>query len=364
MMKVVKGAGAIEGIQILRGVAALMVVMHHARHSVPGSEGWPSFGDTGVDIFFVISGFVMAYTTRSLSMASTAGERLDASGEFLRKRLARVVPLYWLVLLWTARRDLAQGRFSIDLIKDFAFLPHPNATYPDMLWPTVVQGWTLNYEMFFYGLFAVSLLFGGLRTRMLLGALLGLVVFGYCLALARWPSDSAGWLGIARRFYTDNIVLEFGYGVLLQRFVAGRPAPAWPRAVFVLVALGGFLLLALGHDSWPRGVMQGLPALLIVWASLHACTGWHLPVLVRLGDASYAIYLFHWASFGAIKPLAAWLGPSGGQPLQVALMMALHFLVAVLSGLAIHRWIEMPMLGWTQARLGLRRRPLGTGAPA
>src|SRR6516162_6435510 len=93
----------IDGIQYLRAVAALMVVAHHARHYFPQGDQWSTFGSRGVDIFFVISGFVMAH--------STQGYRADAnrrfqSERFLAKRFIRVVPLYWLALLWTSKRHL------------------------------------------------------------------------------------------------------------------------------------------------------------------------------------------------------------------------------------------------------------------
>ena len=356
--------GNIQGLQVLRAAAALMVVMHHARLSVPGSSAWPAFGETGVDIFFVISGFVMAHTTRNLRVQAKAGERLRDCGDFLRKRLVRVVPLYWLALVWTARRDLTQGVVGIDLLKDFAFLPHPNATYPDWLAPTLLQGWTLNYEMFFYALFAVSLLFDGRRIFLLISALLAMVAIGYGAGLAGWPIDAVDWLGVARRFYTNNIVLEFGYGVLLQRLVAGRQASTLPRVIFALIVLGGLLLLSLGHGYGPRGLVQGLPALLIVWASLHAFVGLRLPLLEQIGDASYAIYLFHWASFGAVKPMTNWLGMSVGQPSGVTLLMGAHISVAVVSGLAIHKWIERPFMHWAQSRLSRRLvlRPVGPPA--
>ena len=177
-------AGNIEGIQILRAVAALMVVLHHARLSVPGSDAWPSFGAAGVDIFFVISGFVMAYTTSIVSsrpVAEVASTGLLAkAGKFLRKRVVRVVPLYWLALLWTSRRDLMHAHIGTDLVKDFLFLPHPNNVFHSWLAPTLQQGWTLNYEAFFYILFAVAILFGAARNRVVLSTL-GLHGDGICL---------------------------------------------------------------------------------------------------------------------------------------------------------------------------------------
>ena len=347
--------GNIEGLQVLRAVAALMVVLHHARLSVPGSTAWPSFGEAGVDIFFVISGFVMAYTTRSVSGASVA-EKFRAAGVFLRKRAIRVVPLYWLALVWTSRRDLMQRHLSVDLVKDAAFVPHPNAVFHGWLAPTLQQGWTLNYEAFFYVLFAVAMLAGSARTKVVLTALAACVLAGYALTLGGWPADIDSAAGIARRFYGDNIVLEFGFGVLVERTLAAKPAGSRPRWLSWSLVVAGFVLLALGHGIGPRGLMEGLPAALIVWAGVQACAGMRSPVLELLGAASYSIYLFHWASFGAVKPLAAALQSVPDSQAKVAGLMAAHFAVAVVTGLAIHVVVEKPFMRWATRRFGGKSR--------
>jgi exopolysaccharide production protein ExoZ len=368
-MKAHPPGGTIEGIQWLRAIAALMVVTFHARYSVQGSDAWPTFGAAGVDIFFIISGFVMAHTTRRLDDESGPEQRLGMGGDFLRKRLARVVPLYWVALLWTARRELMQDGASVDLVKDALFFPRLNGSYPDMLWPVIIQGWTLNYEMFFYALFALSMLCGRRRLLVLLGGLLMLVALGLLANTSDTSLTADDWTGAARRFYMDNILLEFGFGVLLQKFVSHSRQPDWPRGVYMLFALLGFVLLAVGQDRWPRAVTQGLPALLIVWASLAACRGLRSRILEKLADASYAIYLFHWASFGAVKPMAAWLGGLGAfsgrsSTVQVTVLMLLHIVVAVFSGLLVHAAIERPLLRVSQHVLGLRPAGSPTRVPA
>jgi exopolysaccharide production protein ExoZ len=351
MKLAVNPTGNIEGLQLLRALAALMVVLHHARLSVPGSAGWPSFGEAGVDIFFVISGFVMAYTTRSAPVAGAA-DKLRAAGVFLRKRALRVVPLYWLALLWTSRRDLAQGHVSLDLAKDAVFVPHPNSVFHGWLAPTLQQGWTLNYEAFFYVLFALSMLFGSARLRVVLGALAMLVLAGYGLLLAGWPADIDSVAGIARRFYGDNIILEFGFGVLIARALFAKPAKPRSRWVSWSFVAVGFVLLALGHGHAPRGLAEGLPAALIVWGGVQACAGVRAPLLELLGAASYSIYLFHWASFGAVKPLAAALQSMPDGWMKVTLLMAAHFAAAVAAGVIVHVAIEKPFMRWATHRFG------------
>ena len=359
----VNPSGNIEGIQVLRAIAALMVVMHHARLSVPHSEAWPGFGDTGVDIFFVISGFVMSYTTALAPSGQPMRERLAAIGTFVRKRAIRIVPLYWIALLWTARRELAHGQVGMDLAKDFFFIPHPNAVYHGWLAPTLQQGWTLNYEVFFYVLFACAMLCAAARTRVLLAALATLVVGGFVASRLGWPADPDSALGIARRFYGENIILEFGYGVILERLIRRAGTLPASRGAAWLVGAFAFACLAWFHNIWPRGVVEGLPAAVVVWMGIRACVGLRSKVLELLGAASYSIYLFHWASFGAVKPLAAALASTPDGPGKVALLIAAHFAVALTAGIAIHLLVEKPLLRFATRRFdGARKLPAAASA--
>jgi exopolysaccharide production protein ExoZ len=328
----------IDGIQVLRAVAALMVVLQHAKFSVSGSENWPVFGGAGVDIFFVISGFVMAYTTQQLSDIKPSDSLSEAS-IFLRKRIARIVPLYWLALFWATRRDMP----DLNLLKDFFFLPHWNALFLGSINPILLQGWTLNYEMFFYVLFAVAMLFGSRRNVLLIGTLI--VLPFAALLMIDGSADVVG------RFYSNDIILEFGFGVLLHLAIAKWDFPAWPRIAYLGLMLFGFAWLIAGYGHEPRSIDQGLPSILIVWSSIPACAGWlRFRILALLGNASYAIYLFHWASFGAVKPVASHLLS------YVNTLMVFHIAVATLCGVLIHLLIETRLSNSAKWMLRLDRR--------
>jgi peptidoglycan/LPS O-acetylase OafA/YrhL len=204
-------------------------------------------------------------------------------------------------------------------------------------------------------LFGATILSGSRRILLLLGALVTCVVVACGLTMVGWPADIDSAAGIARRFYGDNIILEFGYGVLLQRLMMSTSAePRLQRWHFWLLAALGFAGLALGHGLGVRGVLEGLPAALIVWAGIQACAGRRMPVFELLGAASYSIYLFHWASFGAVKPLATMLAGSPNGPAKVALLIAAHFTVALVAGLAIHVAIEKPFTRWATRKFGGR----------
>jgi exopolysaccharide production protein ExoZ len=336
-----KHGKTIDGIQVLRGVAAAMVVIHHSLLTVLGNVAWPLFGQSGVDIFFVISGFVMAYTTRY-----DFSNRGVAFTNFLSQRIVRIVPLYWLASLWTSRRLLFDTDAVRDLVKDLFFIPHPNRIYSEIIAPTLIPGWTLNYEMFFYLLFGIALLFGNKRTVIIFCALLSLTTIGLF-----------GFQNIFARFYTDSIILEFAFGILLfnlTRFTT----PILPRSAYMALAACGFALIAAGYGHFPRGLAEGLPAALIVWSSIYLCDGWlrWKPIKI-LGDSSYAIYLFNWGSFGVTKPIIAWLQIHASSSVSTFTAMALNVTIAICSGVLIHLCLEKPLLRWMRSKIERRAAP-------
>src|SRR5579863_980395 len=141
----------IFAIQYLRGMAAVIVVLHHI-FSTRGLEYLflPWFGGFGVDIFFVISGFIMWQTTAAVEIGPV---------EFWRRRIIRIVPLYWIFLtvLLIAASLLPSVLYTTVInpestIKSFLFVPYYHESQK-IIAPILIPGWSLNYEMFFYFLF-------------------------------------------------------------------------------------------------------------------------------------------------------------------------------------------------------------------
>jgi peptidoglycan/LPS O-acetylase OafA/YrhL len=366
-------------IQILRAVAALMVVWHHGRHEVGLLAARGAGGDlapetllpwwAGVDLFFVISGFVIVYASRSLAGAPGGRAR------FLGHRIARVVPLYWLTtLLYFAVALVAPGllgeagalaRQPGYVVASFLFWP---VARPDgSVQPLYGLGWTLNAEMFFYALFALGL-GAGLRGAVtwLVLALVGLVTAG---ALVSLPLPFAFW--------ADPVVLEFalGAGLGLARLEGLRLSnPA--RSVLAILGVGGLLLTALhlaGAGEVPgfmRPVLAGLPALaLVAAASLGPARSPDglaaLPAPVRwlsaLGDASYALYLVHPFALRAGREALARLGsaPWAHALLYPWVSLAALTLLSVVAAFALHRLVERPLTRGLRARLATRENRVG-----
>ncbi|SFO92429.1 exopolysaccharide production protein ExoZ [Mesorhizobium sp. NFR06] len=269
---------SIHSVQYLRGLAACAVVCFHVSEQFGGPF---DVGAAGVDVFFVISGFIMWVTT--------AGRPADP-WRFMRRRITRIVPLYWIVTLLTAAGILLKPQFFYghffsvqNFVGSLFFLP---VLQENALHPIVIQGWTLCYEMMFYLVFTLALFLGErLRFGFLTGALIAIVALHFVL-----PA------GYARAF-TDPVVLEFAAGVVVGRlwFQGAR----LPLGAALAMAVAGFLLLAaspLFAVDMPRALRWGLPATLIVAGAVFAERARPfkpsaLPSF--LGDASYSIYLWH-----------------------------------------------------------------------
>ena len=322
-------------IQALRAVAALMVVCVHLQ-VLAAMGGAPlkatEAGNAGVDLFFVISGFIMVYTT---------GRKPQGPLAFLGSRLRRIAPLYWCVTLALfALARLAPALIQNTpsdlhrLIDSLLFIP---AARPDgTLRPVVFVGWTLNFEMAFYGLFALGLL----APRRWVGVLAVVAVLAAVVLWGRAARPASPVLG----FYTTPMVLEFGAGMILGLVwprLASPQRPVWPLAAVIFAAL----LLMLGAPwLWPRTdrlFIFGLPATVIVAAALALeRQGWaaRWPWLQTLGAASYAIYLSHFFVTQAVILLALRAGLHG--PWDAAAAAAAAFLGVALVGVVLHRTVE------------------------
>ncbi|KAB1592078.1 acyltransferase [Burkholderia cepacia] len=323
-------------IQAARAFAALAVVAYH-MHVLP-------FGQAGVDVFFVISGFIMSWV---------------APGEgrmFFRKRLVRIVPLYWVTTLGIYAIAVLRPQWLNSttaapeyLIKSLLFVPYVKENGH---WgPLNLNGWTLEYEMLFYVIVAASLV--GVRARFAT-AFAALILASFCLwaAIDGTPGKVAHHLG-------QPIVLEFGLGVVAYRmlqtgFVRRIVTPAWVLAACVAVAA-----IPLSHalfgtpQAFARIALWGVPACVLI-VSLVALDMRNVSIGNRvadsLGAASYSIYLLHPYVIGATEKIAGLHSNLRTWPGFVATCTTLC--VVCLSGYLCHIWIERPMVSALNRKLG------------
>lgn len=320
--------GTLYGLQYLRAFAALAVVFFHAAER----SGYAfAIGAAGVDVFFVISGFIMWVIIN---------RRPVSPARFLVDRVRRIVPVYWLATGAMVAGGLV-GLFpnlvltTEHVVASFLFVPERSPSSGE-IWPVLVQGWTLNYEMFFYAVFAASLL---VPSRLRLPAVAALFV----LLVALGSLTESGDPLVAT--YTRPIILEFVAGMLIGQLWLSRRVPGAGVALgLIAVALAGFAAIAVLRLPFDERVCGPLACALVCGAAALDRDGtvrlFRLPAL--LGDASYSIYLWHTFAISVSAKAGGMLG------LPPALVFTVSVLSGVLAGLCGYYLVERPLLRATK----------------
>ncbi|MFO1100194.1 MAG: acyltransferase [Xanthobacteraceae bacterium] len=349
-------------IQALRAIAALGVVIGHLwpEFSRFGYKDFPNFivGASGVDLFFVISGFVMVYSSTSFFAASRG------SRTFSLRRLARIAPLYWLAttlflvyLIYIFRNQSIAEMLVINdlswpsIAASYLFWPYPRpggGTHP-----ALAVGWTLNYEMFFYVVFAIAL-FLPRRSAVVAvsAALLALPEIVPHLGLS--PSNPLNIWGA-------KLIYEFVYGMwIAMAFLAGWKLPPW--LAVMLIAVGIAMVAWTGMDAsgiavLPRHIIWGGAAALIVGGATLCRVDilGRSGAIILLGDSSYALYLLHTTLFAVISSAIPRYFPSN-HPWAYAILLVSS---AIVAAIAAHLAFERPLT--TALRRRIARSRAGNG---
>lgn len=323
-------------VQALRALAAWAVVCHHFMQIFfdfeargPIGQLFIDKGAVGVDIFFVISGLVI--------FLSTEGKALPPA-RFLLYRLFRIVPAYWLytvlmALLVVFARPLLPDQ-TVDwshLLLSLLFIPTENPGGYG-IYPTLNVGWTLNYEMLFYVLFAWALLFR-LQVRLLVVAAL---LFAVCQA---WTGF--GWVS---EFYRSDIVYEFLLGIGLGMLY--RSGWIGPALWLPLLGIGAALLAIYHLAPEPRLLNWGVPSAVLVMASMALERYVERNRLLKLlGDCSYSVYLMHVLVLSAGGYLARRYG------INPYLMFVVCALAIAIGSWLSYEWVEKRSYQWLKTRI-------------
>ena len=347
----------LDHIQALRGVAALMVVVSHLliierKYSVDQILGdWAVYGMAGVDLFFVISGFIMVYVMWDRPRG------IKAAGEFLWGRASRIYPLYWvisllLLALWLVRPDMVFSSIDAppDIVKSFAL-------FPDDREPLLAVGWTLVHEMYFYLVFAVIMLLprGWLFPSLVLW--MSVIFAGEFFSVIALSENTV--IKIVFSPLTHEFILGAGAAFIFKLSHEHDPTPVRRRWIvfIILFALMSFTN-AIKDAEFPLDEVERVDDFFI-FATLmvYGCVAMDFrkikvwKPLVTLGDWSYSLYLTHVLSLTVMGRL--WSKFSSDT--RIDNVVILLFMVAVtiaVSGLIYH-YIEAPMI---KAARKMRRR--------
>ena len=318
----------LQSLQILRAVAAASVIYYHIDRT-------PQFGSFGVDLFFVLSGFVIA-------MIATA----DVSPlVFASNRITRVVPLYWILTTFTLIVAFAAPTLMRDTtanlpdyLRSLFFIPYFRKG--GALQPMLGVGWTLNYEMFFYALATAAL--AGTPRWLFAYATSGLVLLA-CLLGQLLPAGSP--YGEFLRF---DLLSEFIMGIVAWNVKGFRLWSIIPKWVVLAAILSLYVLMAyLEATEAPYRILSyGIPSLLIVLGAyqteqlLRHLSARLVALLVQLGDASYATYLSHlYCVDFAKRILTRYTGEAAVySPLGVAAIMV----ASLACGSAVYMAVDKP----------------------
>ncbi|MGE5157743.1 MAG: acyltransferase family protein, partial [Gemmatimonas sp.] len=318
-------SSSLVSLQALRAIAAWLVFWGHAINAVNlkvAAEFPTLYGPFGVDLFFVISGFVMVYSSEGLF------GQPGASIKFFARRVARIVPLYWAataILVWF----VVPYASTKAVLGSLFFAPHiPSEA------PLLFVGWTLVFEMFFYAVFAIALL---AQRRFAVVAAVSVFLIAFSVLLGPAPGAAALWAhppaasGIA--YLADPVIFEFVFGMMIALvYRAGGRLSIWATVGLIIA---GLIWLAATLDSVPRPYSAGIAAALIVAGmALSSMPSPKRNAFIRgvvfLGDSSYALYCTHLLSFSLVGWVVTQLAisPTGHAWTYMGVMLATGLVIA------------------------------------
>ena len=350
----------LRNVQALRAIAALLVIFEHVNfgleRSDPGARllffAFRTSGNFGVDLFFVISGFIMVVT--NWEAFGTAG----ASRRFLIRRLIRIYPPYWFVLLpillvfiGNALAFMHAHIGNTDVLSSVLLLPQVKA-------PLLMVSWTLTFEILFYIVFACFL---PMRRDSLVPVLVAWATFEV-IAFVVWHGAQNPFLSLLGAPLPMEFIMGVGIGLLYRSenmprpFTVGIVGSIIAIAVWIGIAVPGLTTNPTRNDL-ARVIEYGIPAALIVYAAvgLEKREGSVAnDAVVYLGDASYALYLWHMPVLVVLNMLALRLHVHGLVADFVAQMVMLVSVVFV--GVSMYRYVERPLTMRLNEMFGLGSR--------
>ncbi|MEX5582465.1 acyltransferase family protein [Pseudomonas lurida] len=340
----------IKNIQYLRFLAAALVVIAHSNLQIYGIEGkTTNLGGFGVDIFFIISGFIMPYIIYGGLYKPGISATMSAPG-FLWRRFTRIWPMYFITIsvVILISYMVSSGKIP-NVTADLAYIF--NMSKADPMWvlqtltfthwnkpPLLGIGWTLQVEFMFYASIAAVLFF---RIKTFEGLETGILIFFFAAILLSKKSEVA-------YAFANPMIIEFMLGFFLYRIISNGVLLEKRTSMIVLIGVLPAVIAIELSGAIPltgalyRPVAWGLPAFLMTWAaiSLESVTP-PSKSLALLGDASYSLYLTH----GFVSPVFVffWVSTELFQVVPWWIYLPVYFAICQSIGLIAHLYIEKPL---------------------
>ena len=335
----------INSIQFLRGFAALAVVIHHTGgyvkryyepHLLLGD--YFSIGFAGVDLFFVISGFIIYFTSKNYL------NNPSKLKEYLSKRLIRVYPIYWIIttllfsLAWLITNVLHKNVFSIGYPHTLVAYLQTYSLFPLHFAINPVT-WTLSYEIFFYVIFALLIV----SKRLIIIPLLILLGSFYNIFISQSGSELTYF-----NFIFSGYNFEFALGCLIFQFY--EKVQLSKALCLILLSIAISIIIYFGYDvsdvdSYQRVLTFGLPSGLILLTLLNLEKEGFISfpkLFLTLGDSSYALYLIHFPMMLLMNKIPQMLGYqfTATQEINYSYFIIISI---VITSFFVHKWIEKPI---------------------
>lgn len=342
----------LEGIQVVRGIAATMVAVCHIYNDgwIPGAV--VDFGGFGVDLFFVISGFIMCLTIKTQAKSG-----LSRAADFLKKRLIRIFPLYIicalpLILYVTVKTGVKAPYYYIgNILLLPSFTDAPNYSY------ALPPGWTLAYEMLFYYLFVIALLCFKEKRTILIAVATVIVSTVFLVNILNVQGPRLAWVNFS--FIVGHIqVLNFALGILTY-FIFEKLKDKLSFSVFqwsIVFSLLSLFVIILIYFKVPRDYITILVSFIIITVTTLTENSFSNrkvgDFLLLLGNASYSIYLIHFY-FAFFKPKFLFITKLFPSQEYLLLNIVNIFLLigAVIAGILVYQNIESPITKWIGNRI-------------
>jgi len=355
----------IRNVQFLRFIAAAMVVFaHYPLFAVTELGANPSLlklGGFGVDIFFVISGFIMLLILYPTSTSNTNTPAMSWS-QFIKKRIYRVWPLYFVgtALVFIVASIINGSSISNDVeisraynsSKADIFLVLQSLTFSHaFIAPVLDVGWTLQFEFAFYITIALSLAIGIRKCDSLILAF-SLILFASSLAAASMTkygvtSDHAALRPLM--IMANPMMVEFLIGMLLYRIIRNEILLGKKISIVIFLATIPSFIASEIQDvfagfggAYHRSLIWGAFAFLLVWSAISLEKHLSTPrILDILGNSSYSLYIVHWM----LLPWISYIVSTSGMlnSINLIVLLALNLLICQAAAMLTYKYVELPI---------------------